>query len=334
MVLYGILVALSAVIVGVYAVWNLTVRPPEIPQEPDPAPPPAAGARRRSRWNRSSPQDGSGGRMCTISSFWAGTGERQHRHHHRGQLRCGQPEGGDDLHTPGYGGKPGLEKGPQDQRSLRGAGVDVLKEEIEQTFGIPIDYYIYVDLKGFVALVDELEGVDVYIPEEMNYDDPYQDLHIHYTKGQHHLNGQQAMEVVRFRHNNDGSGYTDVGRAEMQRQVLVALAKKVVSWNSLTKVQEFVEIFQEYVKTDLSTTDMLYFASQAVGVDLDTGITQGTLEGRGEGVVRGYKYCFVFQAEDILPTLNELVNPYDQPLTEEDLDLPQAEYYWNGTVID
>lgn len=60
--------------------------------------------------------------------------------------------------------------------------MDVLKEEIEQTFGIPIDYYIYVDLKGFVALVDELEGVDVYIPEEMNYDDPYQDLHIHYTK--------------------------------------------------------------------------------------------------------------------------------------------------------
>ncbi len=81
----------------------------------------------------------------------------------------------------------------------------MLKEEIEQTFGIPIDYYIYVDLKGFVALVDELEGVDVYIPEEMNYDDPYQDLHIHYTKGQHHLNGQQAMEVVRFRHNNDGA---------------------------------------------------------------------------------------------------------------------------------
>jgi hypothetical protein len=36
--------------------------------------------------------------------------------------------------------------------------VDVLKEEIEQTFGIPIDYYIYVDLKGFVALVDELEA--------------------------------------------------------------------------------------------------------------------------------------------------------------------------------
>lgn len=212
-------------------------------------------------------------------------------------------------------------------------GAEKLAEVIGDQLGIPVDFTVSVDLTGFEALVDAIDGVDFEVPINMNYDDPYQDLHIHFNAGMQHLTGEEAMKVVRFRHNNDGSGYTDVGRAEMQRQVLVALAKKVVSWNSLTKVQEFVEIFQEYVKTDLSTTDMLYFASQAVGVDLDTGITQGTLEGRGEGVVRGYKYCFVFQAEDILPTLNELVNPYDQPLTEEDLDLPQAEYYWNGTVI-
>lgn len=213
-------------------------------------------------------------------------------------------------------------------------GTALLAETISQQLGIPVDFTVTVDLDGFAALVNAIGGVDFEVPISMNYDDPYQDLHIHFSAGMQHLSGAEALKVVRFRHNNDGSGYTDVGRAEMQRQVLVALAKKVVSWNSLTKVQEFVEIFQEYVKTDLSTTDMLYFASQAVGVDLDTGITQGTLKGRGEGVVRGYKYCFVFQAEDILPTLNELVNPYDQPLTEEDLDLPQAEYYWNGTVID
>ncbi len=334
MVLYGILVALSAVIVGVYAVWNLTVRPPEIPQEPDPAPPAGSGSQAAEPVEQEQP---------------AGRQRREDVYNFVLLGRDRESANTDTIIVVSYdvaNQKVGMisiprdtavnrdwRKDPKINGAYAGAGVDVLKEEIEQTFGIPIDYYIYVDLKGFVALVDELEGVDVYIPEEMNYDDPYQDLHIHYTKGQHHLNGQQAMEVVRFRHNNDGSGYTDVGRAEMQRQVLVALAKKVVSWNSLTKVQEFVEIFQEYVKTDLSTTDMLYFASQAVGVDLDTGITQGTLEGRGEGVVRGYKYCFVFRAEDILPTLNELVNPYDQPLTEEDLDLPQAEYYWNGTVI-
>ena len=111
-----------------------------------------------------------------------------------------------------------------------GSSPETLKEEIQNTFGIPVDYYILVDPKGFTALVDELGGVDVYIPENMNYDDPTpgEELHIHYQAGTHHLNGKQALEVARFRHNNDGSGYTDTGRAEMHRQMLVALAKKVV----------------------------------------------------------------------------------------------------------
>lgn len=231
MVLYGILVALSAVIVGVYAVWNLTVRPPEIPQEPDPAPPAGSGSQAAEPVEQEQP---------------AGRQRREDVYNFVLLGRDRESANTDTIIVVSYdvaNQKVGMisiprdtavnrdwRKDPKINGAYAGAGVDVLKEEIEQTFGIPIDYYIYVDLKGFVALVDELEGVDVYIPEEMNYDDPYQDLHIHYTKGQHHLNGQQAMEVVRFRHNNDGSGYTDVGRAEMQRQVLVALAKKVVSW--------------------------------------------------------------------------------------------------------
>ena len=172
-----------------------------------------------------------------------------------------------------------------------GAGADTLKQEIQDTFGIPIDYYILVDPEGFVALVDELDGVDLYIPEDMNYDDPTpgEELHIHYTAGQHHLTGSQALEVVRFRHNNDGSGYTDTGRAEMQRQLLLALAQKVLSWNSITKVQSFLEIFQTYVKMDLTATDMLYFAEQAMQLDLSEDVSQGALSGRGDGVVGASK---------------------------------------------
>lgn len=208
-------------------------------------------------------------------------------------------------------------------------GPDMLKQEIENTFGIPIDYYIHINLSGFIALVDQLGGVDVYIPENMDYDDPYQDLYIHYTAGNHHLTGQQAMEVVRFRDNNDGTGYTDVGRAEMQRQVLVNLAKKVLSWNSLTKVQSFIEIFQQYVTTDLSASDMLYFATQALSFDLDTGLTQVTLEGRGDGYYNGKnQWCYIFKAEDILPALNATVNPYDTDLTAEDLDLMEPVRYY------
>lgn len=208
------------------------------------------------------------------------------------------------------------------------SGPEELKAAIQNTFGIPIDYYVYVDLNGFVALVDELGGVDVDIPVNMNYDDPVQDLHIHFNKGYQHLDGQQAMEAARYRHDNDASinaDYTDVGRAAMQRQILVALAKKVISWNSLTKVTSFLDIFQTYVKTDLSTSNMAYFATHAIQVDTETGITQGALDGDGNAIVKGIKYCFVFEAEDILPTLNETVNPYNQPLTAEDLHLPKSE---------
>ena len=62
-----------------------------------------------------------------------------------------------------------------------GSSPETLKEEIQNTFGIPVDYYILVDPKGFIALVNELDGVDVYIPEDMNYDDPTpgEELHIH-----------------------------------------------------------------------------------------------------------------------------------------------------------
>ena len=221
------------------------------------------------------------------------------------------------------------------------AGPEVLKEEIKNTFGIPIDYYIHVDLQGFIALVDELDGVDIEVPLDMNYDDPYQDLHIHLEAGMQHLNGLEAMGAVRYRHDNEDSPnfkanqrYSDVQRGQFQRQVLVELAKKVISWQSIPKVTSFLELFNTYIDTDLSMQDMLYFATKAMGVDVSSAIEQGNLDGRGEGVVNGYKYCFVYEAEDILPTINALINPYTRDLTEDDLDLPVPEYFWNGVVID
>lgn len=318
MVLYGILVALSAVIVGVYVVWNLTVRPPEIPQEPDPAPPAGSGSQAAEPVEQEQP---------------AGRQRREDVYNFVLLGRDRESANTDTIIVVSYdvaNQKVGMisiprdtavnrdwRKDPKINGAYAGAGVDVLKEEIEQTFGIPIDYYIYVDLKGFVALVDELEGVDVYIPEEMNYDDPYQDLHIHYTKGQHHLNGQQAMEVVRFRHNNDGSGYgsEDIGRMQTQQNFLKAVAQQTLTLSNVDKIDTFVKIFQQYVDTDLTLGNLAWLAKEAISMGAEN-ISFSTLPSEWRS-----PYIYL-DREEVLTLVNTYLNPYVEDRTMEDLNIP------------
>lgn len=225
----------------------------------------------------------------------------------------------------------GLVSIPRDTLFDRGAGhnpklvygkgdVEQRAKDVSLLLGIPIDYYIQADLKGFIKLVDYVGGVEFDVPCNMNYDDPYQNLFIHFNKGMQHLTGQQAMEVARFRKNNDLSGYTDVGRTQTQQKLLLALAKKVLSWNSLGKVNGFVELFHEYVKTDLELSDMLYFASQAISLDV-ANVETCTLQGDGEVKFRGYSYCYALDPEQTVDVVNRLLNPYTTDLTLQDMQI-------------
>ena len=217
-------------------------------------------------------------------------------------------------------------------------GVEKRIEEVSHMLGIVIDGYVKVDISGFIALVDYLGGVDFYVPVNMNYDDPIQNLHIHYQKGMQHLDGQQAMEVARYRHDNnnpDGTpgpnqDYTDVGRTKTQQEMLVALAKKVLAWDSLTKINGFVEIFNQYVETDLTLSNMLFFAQKAIDLDVSNSVETATLEGRGDAIYQGSLWCFELDEEKTVDTVNRLINPYSRALTAEDMNLmPADSYYYN-----
>lgn len=219
----------------------------------------------------------------------------------------------DTLVERPWGKNPRLVYGP--------GGIDARREEISDLLGIPIDYYAKVDLDAFIALVDEVGGVDFYVPCDMDYDDPAQNLSIHFKEGMQHLNGQQAMEVCRFRKNNNGGGYTDVGRTQTQQQLLVALAKKMISFSTLTNMQGFIDIFNTYVETDLSATDMLYFGSRAVGLDTTNGVETATLEGNGTVYYGGYSYCYALYTEKAVDVVNRLLNPYTRALTAADMNI-------------
>lgn len=327
-VLYGILVAISALIVGGYLAFTFFVSEPEVAPVPEKTPEalvPVVDQQQQEQPEQSEevvPQvEPLVRREGVYNILLAGTDFEGTRT--------------DTMMVVSYDTKQrtvGVVSVPRDTLVEREAGanprlvygsggVSKRAEEISDLLGIPVDYYVKVNLSGFIALVDYVGGVDFYVPCNMDYDDPYQNLAIHYTEGMQHLNGQQTMEVARFRKNNDGTGYTDVGRTQTQQKLLVALGKKVLSWNSLSKINGFVEMFNKYVATNLSLNDMLYFASQAVYVDLSTGVNTATLQGDGEAKYGKFTYCYALDKESTVATVNELLNPYTRDLTLEDMNI-------------
>ncbi len=200
-------------------------------------------------------------------------------------------------------------------------GIENLEAEVEHLVGFPIDYYVTVDMEAFVALVDAVGGIEFDVPVEMYYHDPTQDLSIRYMPGMQYLTGQQALEVARFRKNGDGTGYanSDIGRTQTQQAMLSVIADEVLSLGSLTQINSYMEIFADYVETNMNFNNMLYFASEAAKVDLTTGVSTTTLPGRGDAEYNGYEWCYELDQEACLQILNDYVNPYVDPLTLEDV---------------
>lgn len=201
-------------------------------------------------------------------------------------------------------------------------GIDNLKEEISTLIGFKPDFYMLVDLKGFVNLVDAVGGVEFYVPIDMDYDDPSQNLSIHYKKGLQPLDGKSALEVVRFRHNNDGSGYPreDLDRIQTTQKLLAAIAKKMVNLKTLLKINELVDIAVDNLTTDLQTGEMLWFAKEALGIDTETGLHFYTFAEQS-CMYKGLSYVYA-EEEEALALINSSINPYTTDITDLDLIKP------------
>lgn len=155
-------------------------------------------------------------------------------------------------------------------------GLELVRETVSDLLAVPVDFYVGVDLAAFQHIVDEIGGVWFTVPQDMDYDDPYQDLHIHISAGYQLLNGEDALKVMRYR-----SGYAnaDLGRVQVQREFLVAMVKQTVSLSNVSKVTSLIEILNQYVASDMPVSNMVYFATQAIGMDLNTALESSTLPG-------------------------------------------------------
>ena len=111
-------------------------------------------------------------------------------------------------------------------KKLNGAratlGESGMKDLLSKTLGVPIHYFAVINLDSFCRMVDAVGGVDVEVPQKMEYHDPDQDLHISLEAGMQHLDGKAAEHFVRYR-----SGYVnaDLGRLDAQKLFLRAFAE-------------------------------------------------------------------------------------------------------------
>lgn len=191
-------------------------------------------------------------------------------------------------------------------------GISLLADTISEQLGIPVDFTVTVGLKGFQALVDAIGGVDFYVPVNMDYDDPTQDLHIHFQKGQQHLTGAEALEVVRFR---EGYASQDLGRMETQQKFLKTVAKQVLKPGNVAKIPTFAKIFEKYVDTDLSLGNIAWLGQEAFSMGSDN-ISFTTLSGT-------WKSPYIhLDPSAVLQLVNESLNPYAEDRTTADLNIP------------
>ncbi|WP_256761735.1 LCP family protein [Cohnella sp. WQ 127256] len=138
-------------------------------------------------------------------------------------------------------------------------GPELAMKTIGNLTGLDIQYYVYVDFQGFIKLVDSLGGVDFYVEKNMKYSDSA-DGHVYdidLKKGQQHLDGNKALQYVRFRHDK----LSDFTRTERQRDFLKATAAKLKDGWNLIKLPDILGDVIPYVETNMSPGDMLKLGS-------------------------------------------------------------------------
>lgn len=205
-------------------------------------------------------------------------------------------------------------------------GIGALKKQIKTLVGFTPDFYVKVDLEMFVELVDLVGGVEFNVPQDMNYDDPWQDLHIHLEKGLQVLDGEKAMELVRFRRYSEG----DIKRVEVQQNFMKALIKECLSLEHWGKIKAYIDLAMDNVQTDLAFGSVVWFAAQALGLGSAPMLSMDdvytcTLPGNywdsawSRATHSDQSYVTIYPKQ-VVELVNERFNPYEQKVTTSMLD--------------
>lgn len=151
------------------------------------------------------------------------------------------------------------------------AGIESLKQKVQEITGLSIDYYLIIDLTVVKEVINLVDGLNIYVPQDIN--DPffpgpnysYQAFTL--KAGWRYLDGDQVLKYVRTRYTSPNG---DFDRMARQQQVIKLIKQKVLSLNPLFDFVTYLKIFNtlsDHIKTDAGVTKMKFFWQTAKEVD-------------------------------------------------------------------
>lgn len=196
-------------------------------------------------------------------------------------------------------------------------------EKVNELTGLNIKYYMVIDNQALIKLVDVIGGVDFYVPIDMVYDDPSQDLHINLKEGQQKLDGDKAEQLLRYRHGNldkktgkylgtypEEYGGNDYGRMRTQREFMIETVKQTIQAKNILKVKEIIDIVYEYVETNLSISVIKDYVPYAVSIDVNN-IQSAVIPGGSYGPPTYSLWYFIPDKKETAELMKELYGSND-----------------------
>lgn len=200
---------------------------------------------------------------------------------------------------------------------------DKVLAAVNDILGLNIENYLVIETEVLVEIVDEVGGIEFYVPIDMKYDDNKQNLHIDLTEGLQVLTGRQAEWLVRFRKNNNGTTYPssygsdDTGRMRTQREFIMAAIEQIAIPSNITKIGTFLDIVVKNVITNVNFNDAKDYIPYIVNIDTQNILT-GTLPGVNE-LCNG-TWVFLPDYTEIPQVVDTMFNFKDTALLTEQIE--------------
>lgn len=201
------------------------------------------------------------------------------------------------------------------------SGIDICMEKVEQITGIELDYYAVVNTKALIKIVDIIGGVNFDVPIKMNYDDPTQNLHIHLNKGMQKIDGEKAEQLLRFRHNNNGSTYSqeygdnDYGRMKTQREFIKETMKQTLQLKNITKAKKIISAVFENVNTNVEEGLIKQYLPYAIEFNTDSILMEQL---PGESTKYNDVWVYEYNKKETTSLVKEIQNHLDNIEEKED----------------